>query len=97
MSAYVIANIDIRDPVRYAEYVKLTPATVAPFGGRFIARGGKSERLEGDTAANRVVILEFDTYEQAKAWYDSAGYRTARAVRQSASVGSLILVDGVKI
>lgn len=97
MSAYVVANIDIRDPVRYAEYVKLTPATVAPFGGHFIARGGKSERLEGDTAANRVVILEFDTYEQAKAWYDSENYRTARAVRQSASVGSLILVDGVKI
>lgn len=96
MSAYVIANVDIRDPVRYAEYVKLTPATVAPFGGRFIARGGKSECLEGDTAANRVVILEFDTYEQAKAWYDSEGYRTARAVRQSAAVGSLILVDGVK-
>lgn len=96
MSAYVIANVDIRDPVRYAEYVKLTPATVAPFGGRFIARGGKAERLEGDTAANRVVILEFDTYEQAKAWYDSEGYRVARAVRQSAAVGSLILVDGVK-
>jgi len=96
MSAYVIANVDIRDPARYAEYVKLTPATVAPFGGRFIARGGKAEQLEGDTPANRVVVLEFDTYEQAKAWYDSEGYRTARAVRQSASVGSLILVDGVK-
>lgn len=97
MSAYVIANVDIRDPVRYAEYVKLTPATVALFGGRFIARGGKAERLEGDTAANRVVLLEFDTYEQAKAWYDSESYRDIRAVRQSASVGSLILVDGVKI
>lgn len=96
MSAYVIANIDIRDPARYAEYVKLTPATIAPFGGRFIARGGKAERLEGDTPANRVVLLEFDTYEQARAWYDSAGYATARVVRQSASVGSLILVDGVK-
>jgi uncharacterized protein (DUF1330 family) len=96
MSAYVIANVDIRDPVRYAEYVKLTPATIASFGGRFIARGGKSERLEGDTVANRIVILEFDTYEQAKAWYDSEGYRAARAVRQSASDGSLILVDGIK-
>jgi uncharacterized protein (DUF1330 family) len=96
MSAYVIANIDIRDPARYADYVKLTPTTVASFGGRFIARGGKSECLEGDTAANRVVILEFDTYELAKAWYDSEGYRAARAVRQSASAGSLILVDGIK-
>ena len=96
MSAYVIANVEVRDPARYADYVKLTPATVAPYGGRFIARGGKSERLEGDTPANRVVVLEFDTYEQAKAWYESESYRTARAVRQSASVGSLILVEGVK-
>ena len=70
MSAYVIANVDIRDPATYAEYVKLTPGTVAPYGGRFIARGGKSERLEGDLPANRIVILEFDTYEQAKAWYE---------------------------
>lgn len=96
MSAYVIANVEIRDPATYADYIKLTPATVASFGGRFIARGGKSERLEGDMPANRIVILEFDTYEQAKAWYDSESYRTARTLRQSASVGTLILVDGVK-
>lgn len=95
MSAYVIANVDIRDPARYAEYVKLTPATVATFGGRFIARGGRAEKLEGDTPAHRVVILEFDTYELAKAWYDSDSYRAARALRQSASNGSLILVEGV--
>ena len=96
MSAYVIANVDIRDPATYAEYIKLTPVTIASFGGRFIARGGKSERLEGEMPANRIVILKFDTYEQAKAWYDSEGYRAARAVRQSASIGTLILVDGVK-
>ncbi len=95
MSAYVIANVDIHDPERYAEYVKLTPATIAPFGGRFIVRGGKAERLEGDAAVNRVVVLEFDTWDQAKAWYDSENYRAARAVRQSASVASLILVQGV--
>jgi uncharacterized protein (DUF1330 family) len=96
MKAYVIANIDIRDPVRYADYVKLTPGTIAPFGGRFIARGGRSERLEGDTAANRMVMIEFPSYENAKAWYDSAGYRVAMAIRQSASTGSLILVEGVE-
>jgi uncharacterized protein (DUF1330 family) len=95
MSAYVIANVDVRDPDRYAEYVKLTPATIAPYGGRFIVRGGKAERLEGDTAVNRIVVLEFDTWDQAKAWYDSENYRAARAVRQSASVASLLLVQGV--
>ncbi|MEX1993609.1 MAG: DUF1330 domain-containing protein [Steroidobacteraceae bacterium] len=96
MSAYVIANVDVRNPARYAEYIQLTPATVAPFGGRFIVRGGRAESLEGDTPANRLVVLEFETYEQAKAWYESESYRQAKAVRQSASVASLILVEGVK-
>ena len=94
MKAYVIANIDVQDPARYADYIKLTPATIAPFGGRFIARGGRSERLEGDTPANRLVILEFPSYDQAKAWYASEGYRVAMAIRQSASRGSLMLVEG---
>jgi uncharacterized protein (DUF1330 family) len=94
MTAYVIANIDVQDPTRYADYIKLTPGTIAPFGGRFIARGGRSERLEGDTPANRIVVLEFPSYEQAKAWYASDGYRVAMAIRQSASKGSLMLVEG---
>jgi uncharacterized protein (DUF1330 family) len=95
MKAYVIANIDVRDPVRYPDYVKLTPGTIAPFGGRFIARGGRAETLEGETAANRMVMIEFPSYEKAKAWYDSEGYRVARAIRQSASTGSLVLVEGL--
>ena len=72
MKAYVIANINVTNPDRYKDYVKLTPGTIAPFGGRFIARGGRSEKLEGETPANRMVVLEFPSYEQAKAWYDSA-------------------------
>ncbi len=94
MKSYVIANIDVKDPTRYAEYIKLTPGSIAPFGGRFIARGGRSEKLEGETPANRIVLLEFPSYEQAKAWYDSDGYRVAMAIRQSASTGTLILVEG---
>jgi uncharacterized protein (DUF1330 family) len=94
MKAYVIANIDVQDPTRYADYIKLTPGSIAPFGGRFIARGGRSQRLEGDTPVNRLVVLEFPSYEQARAWYDSDGYRVAMAIRQSASKGSLMLVEG---
>jgi uncharacterized protein (DUF1330 family) len=94
MKAYVIANIDVQDPTRYTDYIKLTPGTIAPFGGRFIARGGRSERLEGDAPVNRLVVLEFPSYEQARAWYDSDGYRVAMAIRQSASKGSLMLVEG---
>lgn len=95
MNAYVIANVKITNPERYAQYVQLTPASVLPFGGRFIARGGRAEKLEGTIEANRIVILEFDSFERARAWYDSEGYRHAKELRQSASVSSLILVDGV--
>ncbi len=95
MSAYVIANIEIQDPAHYAEYVKLTPGTVAPFGGRFIVRGGRAEALEGEIPARRIVILEFDSYEKAKAWYESENYRAAKSIRQSAAISSLILVEGV--
>lgn len=95
MKAYVIANIDVQDPERYKDYVKLTPGSIAPFGGRFIARGGRSEKLEGETPANRIVVIEFPSYENAKSWYDSADYRIALAIRQSASTGTLILVEGV--
>lgn len=95
MSAYVIANVKITNPERYSQYVQLTPASVLPFGGRFIARGGRAENLEGAIEANRIVILEFDSYEQARDWYESEGYRHAKELRQSASVSSLILVDGV--
>ncbi len=95
MSAFVIANVDIQDPARYAEYVKLTPGSIAPFGGRFIVRGGRAERIEGTVTVHRIVLLEFPSYDQAKAWYDSEQYRVARAIRQSASVADLILVEGV--
>lgn len=95
MKAYVIAIIDVQDPARYADYVKLTPGTIEPYDGRFIARGGRSEKLEGDVAVNRVVVLEFPSYEQAKAWYDCDGYRAAKAIRRSASTGNLLLVEGV--
>jgi uncharacterized protein (DUF1330 family) len=94
MKAYVIAQIEVQDPERYADYVKLTPGTIEPFGGRFIARGGRAERFEGDIPVNRVVVLEFPSYEQAKAWYASEGYRVARSIRQSASKGSLLVVEG---
>jgi len=94
MKAYVIANVAVSDPDRYAEYVKLTPATIEQFGGRFIARGGRAERLEGLTPVNRVVVIEFPSYEQAKAWYASDGYRAAMAIRQSASTASFLLVEG---
>lgn len=95
MKAYVIVNVAVRDLDRYKEYVQAATPTVAAHGGRYIARGGRAERLEGSVAVNRVVLLEFPSYEHARGWYDSAEYRKALAIRQSCSAGELILVEGM--
>jgi len=95
MVAYVIAQVDITDPERYQDYIKMVPATVTQFGGRFIARGGNAEVLEGDKLLpQRLVIIEFPSMERAKAWWASEEYRDAKALRQATSDGTLFLVDG---
>ena len=95
MKAYVIVNVAIRDPERYKDYVRAATPTVAAHGGKYIARGGRAERLEGSVAVNRIVVLEFPSYAHAKSWYDSAEYRKALAIRQSCATGDLILVEGM--
>ena len=94
MAAYIIADVEIKDPVRYAEYITIVPATIARYEGRFVVRGGRTEPLEGAWTPKRIVVLEFPTFERAKAWWDSDEYSGPKALRQSASVGSLILVQG---
>ncbi|MGH2522967.1 MAG: DUF1330 domain-containing protein, partial [Anaerolineales bacterium] len=64
MSAYVIVDIDVRDAARYEEYKQLAPPTVAAYGGRYLARGGKAEVLEGVWTPKRLVILEFESVER---------------------------------
>jgi len=95
MAAYIIVDVDIRDRDRYAEYVKAVPPTIAAFGGRFLVRGGRAENLEGGWQPKRIVVLEFDSLERAKAWWASEQYAALKRVRQSASVTEMIVVEGV--
>ena len=96
MKAYIIVDVDIKDSVRYEDYKKLTPGSLKPFEGRFVVRGGATETLEGDWKPGRVVVLEFPSVEQAKAWWSSAGYAPAKAIRQSAAETQMILVEGAR-
>jgi uncharacterized protein (DUF1330 family) len=95
VAAYIIVDVEIKDPVRYQEYIKQTPPTLEPFGGRFIVRGGRAANLEGRWQPKRIVVLEFDSAEQATAWWSSDVYRGAKALRQSAAVTDMIVVEGV--
>lgn len=95
MPAYIIVDVNVTNPTRYEDYKKLTPGSLAPFDGKFIVRGGKTQTLEGDWAPGRVVVLEFPDAEKAKAWWSSEGYAPAKAIRQSASDTRMILVEGI--
>ena len=96
MAAYIIAFIEVTDPQRYAQYMKLTPEAIARHGGRFIVRGGEKLTLEGPAENRRVVVLEFPTFEQAKTFYDSPEYRHAKSFREESAEASFLLVDVVK-
>ncbi len=94
MTAYVIVDIDIIDPEGYKEYVKLAPETVKLYGGKYLARGGPNETLEGDWHAKRLVILEFESTKQAKAWLNSEEYAPARALRHKYAGTNMVVVEG---
>lgn len=95
MSAYVIVDIHITDPQGYEEYKKLTPPTVAAYGGRYLARGGRAERLEGDWTPERLVILEFESVERAREWLNSPEYSPIKATRHLCAKTNMIVVEGL--
>jgi uncharacterized protein (DUF1330 family) len=95
MPAYVIVDIDVTDPVRYAAYKKLAEVAVAAYGGKYLARGGQTEVFEGDWQPKRLVVLEFASLAQAKAWVDSPEYRPARELRQQSATSRMVVVEGV--
>jgi len=94
MAAYIIADVDVTDPVKYEDYKKLTPGAIAKHGGRFVARGGQTATLEGNWKPGRVVIIEFPTFEQARNFYTSVEYTAARRARAGAATFRMIAVDG---
>jgi uncharacterized protein (DUF1330 family) len=95
MSAYVVVQVDVKDPVRYEDYKRMVPSSLAKYGGRFVVRGGKTETLEGTWSPKRLVMVEFPDVERAKAWWASADYAEAKALRQTTSHTEMIVVEGV--
>lgn len=95
MTAYVIVDIDVTDPIEYEEYKKLAPAAVELYGGTYIARGGRTETLEGDWKPSRLVILQFDSSAQAKMWLNSDEYAAARSIRHRAANSQMVVIEGV--
>ena len=95
MAAYVINDMEVTDAVTFDEYRKLSPATVTLYGGRFLARGGATQTLEGSWSPKRLVILEFASVERAQAWLESPEYAPARKLRQMSTRSNLIITEGL--
>ncbi len=94
MTAYVIVEMTVTDPVRIEDYRKLAGASVAYYGGRFLVRGGRSETFDGEWHPQRLVVLEFSDLEQAKRWHASPEYRAACAIRDRAASTRMVAVEG---
>jgi len=96
MAAYLIGDIKITDPEVYADYAARVPATSERYGVKYLVRGvGKCEIAEGDWLPERLVLAEYESLETVKAWYYSPEYSALVKLRQSASTGSVIFVEGV--
>jgi uncharacterized protein (DUF1330 family) len=95
MPAYVIAVVTRAwDEDKLAEYRRRNTDAVAAHGGRFIARGGELETLEGDWSPPRIVVIEFPDRDAARAWYESADYAPLRELRRQASDTDIVLLEG---
>ncbi len=95
MAAYVLAEVQITNPEGYKAYAAVVPATIEQYGGKFLARGGAVEVLEGDWPVCRRVLIEFPSKEIALRWWNSPEYAGPMALRRANSTGRLILLEGL--
>jgi uncharacterized protein (DUF1330 family) len=95
MAVYAVVNVQITDPDRYTEYREKAQATIARYGGKYLARGGEVEVLEGDWNPQRLVIVEFETMKRFYEWYNSLEYALLKQVRHEATVTEFVVVEGL--
>jgi uncharacterized protein (DUF1330 family) len=94
MPAYLIAIVNVTNPDAYAEYAKLAGTANQKYGSRFLARGGKTEVLEGSFPGSRIVVAEFESMERARQFYHSSEYQAARHKRLGAADFNMVLIEG---
>lgn len=92
---YIVARVTVTDPDAYAEYVKGASEAIRRYGGRPLVRGGRHEAMEGEARARNVVI-EFGSFEQAKAYYRSPEYQAAKAKREGAGIAEIVALEGAE-
>jgi uncharacterized protein (DUF1330 family) len=94
MPGYLIANLEVTDPVVYEQYRQKVPPIIAQYGGRYLVRGGAIETVEGGLPLKRLVVLEFPSLDAARRFYNGKEYAPVKALRVASTKSDIILVDG---
>ena len=95
MAAYFIVNVEIKDAEKLKPYMEAAPAIFKKYGGKFLARGGDLEVLEGDWNPKRLILVEFESRDQAMAFFNSKDYQAVIATRHSAAITDWVLAEGL--
>lgn len=93
--AYMVAELTVTDADAFKQYAPQVPAALAPFGGHYIARGGKVVPLEGSPPGDRIVVIEFPSLAAAQGFYNSPAYQAIAPLRHAAAHGPAYIVEGV--
>ena len=93
--AYLLVQADISNPERYADYARLAPDIVTKYGGRYLARAGRTLTLEGPPARSRVVVIEFPSVDAAQRFYTSPEYTAARKLREGSATAQFVVVEAL--
>ena len=92
---YVVAHLEVTDAEAFDAYRQRVPEVIHRHGGRYLIRGGRVHPLEGDWPVERLVVLEFDSVEKARAFYDSPEYQELIPLRQAGATGTLAIIEGM--
>ncbi len=95
MAGYALIDIEITDHAVFGEFRERAPAVIEAYGGRFLVRGGATEVVQGDSTHHRVVLVEFDSVERAKSWWNSPAHTELQAMLDRCSNTTTTIVEGV--
>ena len=95
MAGYALIDVEITDQAAFAEFRERAAAVVEAHGGRFLVRGGATEVLQGDWTPHRVIVIEFESVERAKSWWNSPAHTELRAILDRCSNTTTTIVEGV--
>mgnify|MGYP001169481107 FL=1 len=95
MTTYLIAEVNLKKPDEYCEYLSKVPKIISKYDGEYLIRGGDISYHEGNWKPKRIVVVKFPSREKALAFYDSAEYKPFKSIRKRVTKSNLIFVDGV--